>query len=195
LFFSANTPPPHSAPNAQTSPFYIRPGNIPRPPGVVRLNSSGGNGLTNPGTRIDAKQARDGDFVGYNFAAVTSLIPEANRQSFYGSFTRDICDKYLTVFMDFKYVRSFFDQVAAAVPFAPDPFKNPGQFVGVSGANDISVPLSNAFNPFTVADGTWISPNGVLVPVTEHVKFRGINDTGERHEKFTYQDSLFDVGL
>ena len=41
--------------------------------------------------------------------AVTPDIPAADRQSFYGSFTRDICDKYLTVFADFKYTRSFFD--------------------------------------------------------------------------------------
>src|SRR5437588_2074153 len=27
LFFSANSPPPHSAPNVETSPFYIRPNN------------------------------------------------------------------------------------------------------------------------------------------------------------------------
>ena len=45
---------------------------------------------------------------------------------YYGSFTRDICDKYLTVFGDFKYARSFFDASLAAVPFTPDPFKNPG---------------------------------------------------------------------
>jgi outer membrane receptor protein involved in Fe transport len=31
--------------------------------------------------------------------------------------------------------------------------------------------------------------------VTTGVDFRGINDTGPRHEKFTYWDSLFDVGL
>jgi hypothetical protein len=31
--------------------------------------------------------------------------------------------------------------------------------------------------------------------VTTRVFFRGINDTGPRHEKFTYWDSLFDVGL
>src|SRR5207248_5977086 len=36
---------------------------------------------------------------------------------------------------------------------------------------------------------------GELVPVTKFVRFRGINDTGPRHEKFTYNDSLFDVGL
>jgi outer membrane receptor protein involved in Fe transport len=185
LFFSDKSPPPHSAPNAAHSPFYISPT-------ILGLNPSGGNGLSG---RRSGKEFRDGDFVGFNFAAFTSSLPEADRQSFYGSFTRDICDKYLTVFMDFKYVRSFYDQVAAPVPFTPDPFKNPGQFVGVSGANDFSVPLSNAFNPFTVPDGFWTSPNGDLVPVTEHVKFRAIQDTGPRHEQFTYQDSLFDVGM
>ncbi len=35
-------------------------------------------------------------------------FPAADRQSFYGSFTRDLCDKYLTVFADFKYTRSYF---------------------------------------------------------------------------------------
>jgi len=97
-----------------------------------------------------------------------------------------LCDKYLTVFADFKYVRSFFDASVAAVPFAVDPF-------GFSSFG-ISVPIQNPFNPFTVADGTVVV-NGVGVPVTTGVGFRGLNDTGARHEKFTYWDSLFDVGL
>ena len=50
-----------------------------------------------------------GDYFLYNFQAVTADIPATDRQSFYGSFTRDICNKYLTVFSDFKYTRSFFD--------------------------------------------------------------------------------------
>jgi iron complex outermembrane recepter protein len=183
--FGVNTPLPHSAPNRNTSPFYVSPR-------VFGLNPSGGNGLSG---RSSNRQARDGDFVGFNFAAFTSAMPESDRQSFYGSFTRDICDKYLTVFMDFEHVRSFFDQVAAPVPFAPDPFKNPGASIGISGPNDFSVPLSNPFNPFTVADGTWISPDGTEVPMTTHVKYRAITDTGPRHEKFTYQFDLFDVGL
>ena len=37
--------------------------------------------------------------------------------------------------------------------------------------------------------------NGVDIPVTTGVKFRGVNDTGPRHERFTYNDQLFDVGL
>ena len=31
--------------------------------------------------------------------------------------------------------------------------------------------------------------------MTTGVRFRGINDTGKRSEKFTYWDNLFDVGL
>ncbi len=37
-----------------------------------------------------------------------------------------VCDKYLTVFSDFKIARSFFDSSLAAVPFTPDPFKIEG---------------------------------------------------------------------
>src|SRR5438477_2425738 len=175
-------PTPHSAPNAQTSSQYI-----PKP-SVGRFHHVSGLGHRDP--------FYNSDFQAFNFAALTPAIPPADRQSFYGSFTRDLCDKYLTVFTDFKYTRSFFDASLAAVPFTPDAFKNPGAAVGLSGAsNGISVPLSNPFNPFTVADDTWISPDGTAVPVTTGVKFRGINDTGPRSEKFTYWDSFFDVGL
>jgi len=112
---------------------------------------------------------------------------------YYGSFTRDLCDKYLVLFADFKYVRSCYNQVSAAVPFGTDPFKNPTG--GDISPNAMSVPIQNAFNPFTVGDATWIAPDGTEVPVTQFVKFRGINDTGPRNDHFTYQDSLFDVGL
>ena len=55
----------------------------------------------------------------------------------------------------------------------------------------------NPFNPFTVADATILNyfPDGSGLPVTTGVRFRGINDTGPRSEKFTYWDTLFDVGL
>jgi iron complex outermembrane receptor protein len=172
LFFSANAPTPHSAPNVATSPFYTPPGAVP---GII-------NGT--PG---------DGNYLFFNFAAFTPALPPADRQTFYGSFTRDLCDKYLTIFADFKIARSFFDSSLAAVPFTPDPFKKPGSSVGFS-PTGISVPISNPFNPFTVGD-TTLAINGVLTPVTTGVRFRGINDTGPRSEKFTYWDMLFDVGL
>jgi iron complex outermembrane recepter protein len=160
LFFSGNSPPPHSATNVSTSPYYTN--NVPYP---------------------------DGNFALYNTAAVTAPIPAADRQSFYGSFTRDICDKYLTVFADFKYIRSFFDAAFAATGFSPDPFKKPsGEAFSPDG---ISVPIANPFNPFTVADATL--PDGT--PVTSGVHFRGINDTGGATSKTTFHDILFDAGL
>ena len=166
LFFSANSPPPHSAPNVATSPYYI-------PPGLV---------VPYP----------DGDYWAYNFAALTPSIPAANRQSFYGSFTRDICDKYLVLFADFKYTRSFFDSAQAATPFAPDAFKQPN---GIElSPNGISVPIQNPFNPFMVADTTLLI-SGVPVPMTTGVRFRAINDEVVRTAKTTFQDTLFDVGV
>jgi iron complex outermembrane receptor protein len=163
LFFSARSPPPHSAPNVSTSPYYTN--NVPYP---------------------------DGNFAFYNFAALTPSIPSANRQSYYCSFTRDICDKYLVLFADFKYTRSFFDGALAATPFSPDPFKRADD-TPFSPAG-ISVPIQNPFNPFTVADAT-LNIDGVPVPVTTGVRFRAINDEGVRTLKSTFQDTLFDVGL
>ena len=185
-----NTPLPHSAPNAVTSPFYVDPF-------IINPNAyPGAPGIHNPRVTLNqtgTKYRGGGDYFFYNFAAVTPALPPADRQSFYGSFMRDVCDKYLTLFADFKYVRSFFDASLSAVPFTPDPFKLPGTNIGFSPRN-ISVPIQNPFNPFTVADGTVVV-NGVGIPVTTGVDFRGINDTGPRHEKFTYWDTLFDVGL
>ena len=66
-----------------------------------------------------------------------------------------LCDKYLTIFADFKVARSFFDSSLAAVPFLPDPFKIPGI------AWDLALPVlvcqsHNPFNPFTVGDTTLV---------------------------------------
>src|SRR5262249_25629961 len=193
LFFSANSPPPHSAPNAATSPFY-------KNPFAVNPNAyPGAPGIHNSRVQFDqfgTQYQGGGDYFFYNFAAFTPALPPADRQSFYGSFTRDLCDKYLQVFTDFKFVRSFFDSSLAAVPLVPDPFKIPGFNVGFSPAG-ISVPIQNAFNPFTVGNATIPNffPDGSGLPVTTGVRFRGLNDTGPRHEKFTYNDYLFDIGL
>jgi len=209
--FGVNTPLPHSAPNAASSPFYARPyfpsylpafGIPPGTPGFINPNAfPGAPGIIGPHaiqhfpqTGTDYKGG--GNYFLFNFAAVTPALAPADRQAFYGSFTRDVCDKCLTVFGDFKFVRSFFDASAAAVPFAPDPFKQPGVNLGFSPFG-ISVPIQNPFNPFTVPDATIPNffPDGRGLPVTTGVAFRGINDTGLRHEKFTYWDQLFDIGL
>jgi iron complex outermembrane receptor protein len=193
--FGVNTPLPHSAPNVQTSPFYVNPFVIapnayPGPPGINNPR------VQEPQTLGTYGYKGGGDYHFFNFAALTPALPPADRQSFYGSFMRDVCDKYLTVFADFKYVRSFFDASLAPVFLIPDPFTIPGTNISLSPFG-ISVPIQNPFNPFTVADATIPNffPNGRGLPVTTSVFFRGINDTGPRHEKFTYWDSLFDVGL
>src|SRR6266700_3225390 len=190
-----NTPIPHSAPNAQTSPFYvdpfvINPNAYPGAPGIVGPHAT----QFLPQTGTDYKGG--GDYFLYNFAAVTPALPPADHQAFYGSFTRDLCDKYLTIFADFKCVRTYFDSSSAAVSLAPDPFKQPGTNIPLSQFG-ISVPIQNPFNPFTVADATIANffPDGSGLPVTTGVRFRAINDTGPNGEKFTYWDTLFDVGL
>jgi iron complex outermembrane receptor protein len=189
LFFSANSPLPHSAPNAATSPFY-------KSPYAVNPNGyPGAPGIHNPRVTLDqtgTKYRGGGDYFFYNFLAMTPEIPAANRQSFYGSFIREICGNYLIVFADFKYTRSFFDATLAPNPFSGDAFKGPNGLG--SSPSSISVPIQNPFNPFTVADATLIY-NGVPVPVTTGVRFRSINDQGIRTDKTTFHDFLFDTGL
>ena len=192
-----NTPLPHSAPNAATSPFYKRPYTpFPGPlnaPGVIAPNAyPGAPGVIGPNAAVFFPQfgtdyKGGGDYFLYNFDAAAPALAPADRQAYYGSFMRNICDKYLTVFGDFKYVRSFFDASLAAVPFNADPFKVPGTNLNFS-PNGMSVPIINAWNPFTVADATIPNffPDGSGLPVTTGVRFRGINDTGPRHEKITY---------
>ena len=195
--FGVNSPLPHSAPNAAHSPFYkspyaVNPNAYPGAPGILNPIGFNAPGFPQSGTNYNG----GGNYFFFNFAAFTPALPPGDRQVYYGSFTRDLCDKYLTVFGDFKYARSFFDSSLAAVPFTPDPFHNPstGTFFSPTG---ISVPLTNPFNPFTVADATIPNffPDGSGLPVTTGVRFRGINDTGPRFEKFTYWDQFFDFGL
>jgi hypothetical protein len=208
--FGVNTPLPHSAPNAAKSPFYKSPyfpllaifGIPPGTPGFINPNAyPGAPGVIGPHALVHQPQVGTdykggGNYWAYNFADVTPALASADRQAFYGSFTRDLCAKYLTAFGDFKIARSFFDASQAAVPFAPDPFTQPGTNRPFSDFG-ISVPIQNPFNPFTVADATisHFFPDGRDLPVTTGVMFRGINDNGPRYEKFTYWDSLFDLGF
>ena len=125
----------------------------------------------------------------FNFAALTSAIPAADREYFYGSFARELCDKYFTVFADFKVVRTFFVPTLAPVPFTPDPFKQADRVTPVSRVG-ISVPLSNPFNPFTQPDASL--PDGT--PVTTGVFYRAL-EAGPRTSKYTTYDYLFDAGV
>jgi iron complex outermembrane recepter protein len=154
------TPTPRSAPNVATSPEYMPRTDLPK-----------------------ADQL-------FDFAPLTSAIPAADREYFYGSFLREVCDKYLIFFADFKIVRAFFEPVLAPAPFTPDPFKEADGFTPVSGAAGISVPLTNPFNPFTEADASL--PDGT--PVITGVRYRAL-EAGPRTFKYTTYDYLFDAGV
>ena len=123
-------------------------------------------------------------------------LPPGDRQAYYGSFTRDICDKYLTVFGDFKYARSYFDSSLAAAPFTPDPFK------GTRARPWFSPERHQCANYESVQsvhgcrrDDSRYFLMGIGLPVTTGVRFRPSTDTGPRSEKFTYWDQLFDIGM
>src|SRR5438034_7206277 len=136
----------------------------------------------------------DGNFAFFNFAALSPSIPGADRQVYYASLTRDLCDKYLVLFADFKYARSYFHSTQAPTPFVPDPFHNAAGFP-FDGAAGISVPLQNAFNPFTVANATL--PPGTPyagTPVFSGVRYRAL-ELGNRFSPTTFNDILFDIGL
>ena len=145
----------------------------------------------------------------FNFGDYTSSVAATDREYLYGSMDRDICDKYLTVFADFMFVRTFWDGQLAASPFTPDPWVDNinSHAFGISAAG-ISVPTQNAFNPFTVADYTSV---GGFVPAfaaltaasaapagtefTTGVKFRGFRDIGRRDDKILTDNYLFTGGV
>src|SRR5947207_1488207 len=125
----ALTPTPHAFPNVASDPQYVPFASLPR------------------------EQRR------FNFAALTPAVPAVDREYLYGSLDRKICDQYLEVFADFKYVRTFWDSALAQLQFTPDVWTDVTHpfFITPTGYG-FSVPIQNPFNPFTVADYT--SPGG-----------------------------------
>ena len=151
----------------------------------------------------------------FNFGNVTPDVAATDRTYLYGSFDRDLCDKYLTVFADFKYFRQFWDGGLAAAPFTPDIWADGGgtNAFGVQGSHPFgispagfSVPTQNAFNPFTVGDYT---SNGGFDPAfpnsqasaapagtvfTTGVRYRGL-EQGLRTDKITTDNDVFTGGF
>src|ERR1700720_3297062 len=144
----------------------------------------------------------------FNFADLTPAIAATDREYLYGSFDRDICDKYLTVFADFEYFRQFWDGGLAPTPFTPDVWTDLGGFSGGTPTGShgfgissvgISVPTQNAFNPFTTADytsnggfntafpNTQISGAPPGTAFTTGVRYRSL-EAGLRTDKHTTQD-------
>src|SRR6266576_1259821 len=86
----ALTPTPHAFPNAASDPQYVDFFSVPR---EQRF---------------------------FNFADLTPAMAAVDREYLYGSLDRKICDQYLELFADFKYVRTFWDSALAPAPFASD---------------------------------------------------------------------------
>jgi iron complex outermembrane receptor protein len=142
----------------------------------------------------------------FNFADIVPAIAPVDREYLYGSFDRKICDNYLSIFGDFKYARTFWDNALAPTVFAPDVFSDADHPAGISGGAGFSVPLQNPFNPFTVADYT--SPGGFdpLFPqnkvsaappgtqFTTGVRYRAL-EAGPRSYKVTMDNYEFTAGL
>ncbi|PYL55082.1 MAG: hypothetical protein DMF29_04250, partial [Verrucomicrobia bacterium] len=156
----------------------------------------------------------------FNFADLTPSVAATDREFLYGSVTRDICDKYLTVFADFEYFRQFWDGGLAPTPFVPDVWTDTGGFntqngvfttygphpFGIS-SSGFSVPTQNAFNPFTVADYTSnggfnstfpkFSQQSAAPPGTQFttgVRYRSL-EAGLRTLKVRTDNYLFTGGL
>jgi len=157
-------------------------------------------------TSAGAANGLPAERTSFNFADNTPDIAPTDREYLYGSFDRDLCDKYLTVFADFKYFRQFWDGALAPTPFTPDIWSDINHPFGISTVG-ISVPTQNAFNPFTVADYT--SPGGFTstTPVfsrpsaappgtefTTGVKYRSL-EAGLRSSKIYANAYVFTGGL
>jgi iron complex outermembrane recepter protein len=173
----ALTPTPHAFPNVASDPQYVPLFSLPR---EQRL---------------------------FNFAALTPAVPAVDREYLYGSLDRKICDQYLEVFADFKYVRTFWDGAFAPLQFFPDVWTDVTHPAGITPPGfGFSVPIQNAFNPFTVAD--YPSPGGFdpRLPQTQSsaappgtqfttfVKYRAL-EAGPRTTKITTDNYEFTGGL
>jgi len=171
----AGSPTRHAFPDAANDPQYVPLSSLPR-----------------------AQQR-------FNYAALTPAMAPVDREYLYGSFDHKICNQYLELFTDFKYVRTFWDGAQAPAPFTPDVFMDVKHPFGISPAG-ISAPIQNPFNPFTVADYT--SPGGTdpkvpgshisAVPpgtqLTTGVRYAAL-EAGLRTDKITTHNYEFTGGL
>lgn len=189
----AQTPTPHAFPNVGSDPQYVPQNSLP------------------PEQRL------------FNFADIAGAMGQADREYLAGSVDTKVCDRYLAVFSDFKYMRGFWEGDLAPVPFVPDPFTDAGGFspnfvtatnplgitpghpVGISVVG-ISVPIQNPFNPFTVADYTSAGGFDPKIPSSRFsaapagtgfvtgVRYRGL-EAGVRTDKIETSNFVFTAGL
>ena len=189
--FGVNTPLPHSAPNVATSPFQAPLPLIPMHIQVHPVSS----GPMHPNTFHSSALIIRG------VATTSSLTTRLSRQHFRRRIaklstvpSRAICVTNIWCCLPTLNMSAHF-LLPALQLCRFRPIHSRPQALAWALVPSASVCQSrNPFNPFTVPDATLVI-NGVPVPVTARVFFRGINDTGPTREKITYWDSLFDVGL
>ena len=173
----ALTPTPHAYRNVASDPQYVPFASLPR---EQRL---------------------------FNFADRTPALPAVDREYLYGSLDRKICDQYLELFADFKYVRTFWDSALAQLQFTPDVWTDVTHPAGITPIGvGISVPIQNPFNPFTVADYTSQGGFDPKLPQTQSsaappgtqfttfVRYRAL-EAGPRTDKITTNNYEFTGGL
>jgi iron complex outermembrane receptor protein len=171
----ARSPKPHAFPNVAHDPQYVPLSSLPRDQRLL------------------------------NFAALTPAMAPVDREYLYGSLDHKICDQYLELFADFKYVRGFWDGALAPTPFTPDVFTDAAHPSGISNAG-ISVPIQNPFNPFTIPN--YASPGGFApnrpdtqisaappgTGFTTSVRYAAL-EAGLRTDKITTHNYEFSGGL
>ncbi len=171
----ARTPTPHAFPNVGSDPQYVPQNAVP------------------PEQRL------------FNFADISAAIGQADREYLSGSLEYKICDRYLEMFSDFKYMRGFWEGDLAPPPFAPDPFTDASHPGGISIVG-ISVPIQNPFNPFTVPDYTSAGGFDPKIPESRlsaapagtqfvtGVRYRGL-EAGVRADKVETNNYVFTAGV
>lgn len=144
-----------------------------------------------------------------NVNAFTTAVGAADREFYYASFQHKLCDNYLEFFSDFKYARTFWSADLGPEPFFPDVFTDADNPAGITSEAGISVPLQNAFNPFT-GPGPFIytSPGGydprvpqtaqsAAPPGTRFITGVGYSalEAGPHTDKIWTNNTLFTGGL
>src|SRR5438132_2251715 len=144
--------------DARSGNFAGRIGDFVLNPGL--LSPTGGPGQVPLGTHPFTDPASSGgiyvphstinqntDTFLLNFAASTPAIVPVDREYFYDSISRYLCDKWLQFFADFKYTHTSWDSGLAPTPFAgpPDVFNTGPDFVTGPpiSTTGFSVPLQN----------------------------------------------------